>query len=254
MRTISKESVNTLGIIATVLAVAWILVILGTQAFGGPVTPELNLDRAIAIDGVIMGGNLTEVGNALTKFSNEGTGPIDIAINSPGGSVTTGFLFVNTMEAVKAKGVKLRCFVNGIAASMAFQILTHCDERYALSRSFLLWHRVRTGVEGIVTAPLAEALYSSLQSIDDVILSEVRAVLAKDLKDEVILYHFEHETLHIGSNLAKLTPSFLSVYSSVPNLMEAFTDKRVVKSKIDMGFFGRGGFRPGEIYYMYGEQ
>ena len=91
-----------------------------------------------------------------------------------------------------------------------------------------------------------------VKAIINVIIAELKAVLG--IKDEVMMYHFEHETLHIGENLAKLSPGFISVYPSIPGLMEAFVDKRVARSQQRRGFFdlGRGMFQPGEIVYMYG--
>lgn len=237
------------------LVVGWTIVLFfGMQArAAGSSPPTFNLDRGVAIDSVIGRNNLGRVNDALINLSNSGTEPIDIAINSPGGSVVSGFLFVNTLEAIRAKGIRLRCFVNGIAASMAFQILTHCDERYSLSRSFLLWHRVRTSLQGPITAPLAELLVSDLQSIDDVIIRELKESVGKGgMDDEVLLKHFERETLHIGENLARSVPGFMQSYASLPNLIEAFTDKRVVRSSEASGLFGLGDFAPGEIVYIYG--
>lgn len=262
------NSVNTALRTLILLALAtWGLLILSSFVFGVPAFGaekqrlEVNLDRAVAIEGPISGNNLADVSAALAKFSKASTEPIDIVIDSPGGSVVTGFLFVNNMEAVKAKGITLRCFVNGVAASMAFQVLTHCDERYALSRSFLLWHRVRIYIGGFnsiaMTAPLAQSLATDLQAIDDVIMSEVKGALDEEMADEKIRYHFEQETLHIGANLHKMAPNFLTIQPSIPGLMEAFTDKRVARTKEERGFFGRRNegdslFAPGEIVYIYG--
>lgn len=262
--TACDRSINTILIL---LLTAWATVFLGKCAFGSdnsrlaaPVV-SLNLERAVAIDGPVYGNNLDEVGNAMMNFAKQSTEQIDIAINSPGGSVVTGFLFVNTMEAVKAKGVRLRCFVNGIAASMAFQILTHCDERYALSRSFLLWHRVRIQIGGgmfgggaIITAPIATGMARSLQDIDNVILSELKTTVGQELSEADLLYHFEQETLHIGMNLHAIAPNFLTIARSIPGLIEAFSEKKVVKTKQSRGLFDSTGtmFAPGEIVYIYG--
>lgn len=189
---------------------------------------EVNLSRVIGIDTPIT-NNMGEVRNAMLKFAADGTGEtIDIVLDSPGGSVFSGFQFVNAMEEVKGRGIRLRCFVNGLAASMAFQILVHCDERWALSRSFLLWHGVRTGVREPVTSKLAATLHEDLAAIDAIIREEL--VSAIGISEDVIMHHFDHETLHIGQNLEKLAPFFIHTKKYIPGLTEALTSNKVVRT------------------------
>lgn len=64
-----------------------------------------------------------------------------VVINSPGGSVSEGDEIVQMLEQEKAaNGNKIVCVVDGIAMSMGFNILSHCDVRYATERSLLLFH------------------------------------------------------------------------------------------------------------------
>ena len=69
-----------------------------------------------------------------------------LLINSPGGDVYPGLQFIDAMEAVKTRGVKITCVVSNMAASMAFQILSKCDSRYSLANSLLLWHPMKLRV------------------------------------------------------------------------------------------------------------
>ena len=211
--------------------------------------PTVNLDRAVGIDDGI-GRNMEGVQTKLLQLGSDKSGtPVDIVIDSPGGSVFTGFQFVNAMEEVKGQGTRIRCFVAGIAASMAFQILVHCDERYALSRSFLLWHGVRTGVREPITSRSAAALHADLAAIDKVILAELRESLGID--DEALLFHFNQETLHIGDNLAALAPGFLTVYRFIPGLNAALHSEKVVRISQHKGmefFFNQN---EGDITYTY---
>ncbi len=199
-------------------------------------SPKLNRERAAMISGVIQGTGLTSVGEALDKYASESSKPIDLIINSPGGSIVPGFFFINKMEDLRAQGIKFNCFVPEVAASMAFQILLHlhCDERYVLDRSFLLWHRVRVYVGGMfgapMTAPQAEYLATSLQAVDDVILSELKDVLGRDLSGAQINYHFENETLHVGQNLGRMAPRAFQSVKQVDGLYEAIQDEKLPRS------------------------
>jgi ATP-dependent protease ClpP protease subunit len=177
--------------------------------------------RTLVIQGEIAGQRILELGDKLEQMASVSSRPIDIAINSPGGSVVVGFLFVNRMESVRARGIKLRCYVQDIAASMAFQMLLHCDERNILERSFLLWHRVRVNIGGMfgepMTAPLAAQLARDLQTIDDLIIEELYSTLS-EIPQKDINYHLENETLHTGITLARLAPDTFKAHKYIPGL------------------------------------
>lgn len=216
--------------------------------------PTVNVNRAIIINGVIAQGNILPLGDKLLKL--EGKEPVDIVINSPGGEVMTGFLFINQMEAIKANGVTIRCFVPTMAASMAFQILVHCDERYVLDKAFLLWHRVRVSLGGglgggvTVTAKAALDLYRDLNSADTLIFGEI--VKALNISKAVAAFHFERETLHVGSQLGELAPDFCTSYSSIPGLQESLTNTKIPGASPPAGF--KGHFGVGEIVYIYTDE
>jgi ATP-dependent protease ClpP protease subunit len=211
----------------------------------------VNKDRAVVIEGVIAGGNILALESTLWKLA-EDSRPIDLVISSPGGSVTTGFMFINIMESLKAQGARFRCFVPTYAASMAFQILTHCDERYALSQSFLLWHRVRVMVGGglfssgaAITAPLARDLGKDLQAMDDVIWWELTKTMTGVPREE-LQWHFEHETLHVSLNVHRMDPDFLTVQRAIPGLMETLKDSKVPRNQS----MGMESLNEGEIVYI----
>lgn len=204
---------------------------------------SVNGSRAVVVSGPIM-GSLDSTAKAMHDMSvdkKHGEEPIDLILDSPGGSVISGFAFINAMEAIKERGTPIRCFVKDMAASMAFGIFLHCSERHALSRSLLLWHRARVGGMGEpITAPLATQLAEALQSADDVILEETISVLSKDMSEGDIERHFEAQTLHIASNLGRLLPHVLQVHSTIPGLYEAFYAKKKDVNIFDL-LFGGGG-------------
>jgi ATP-dependent protease ClpP protease subunit len=211
---------------------------------------QVNPDRAMVIEGPIAGGNLNHLGDLLLEMDN--SAPIDIVISSPGGSVVAGFIFVSKMKAAQAQGKSIRCFVPDVAASMAFQILVNCDERYVLNRSFLLWHRARVFFGGfnfaIVTAPIAKQLSVQLDILDQTIYDETAAALGAP--DEYVRYHFENETLHTGASLQKSAPNFLSAHDSISGLLEALKNDKLPRTAALSPFDMRSLYRPGQIVYI----
>jgi ATP-dependent protease ClpP protease subunit len=224
--------------------IATLLLTLGlTAAAHGQINPK----RSIIIQGEIAGQRILALGDRLEQLANESKEPIDIAINSPGGSVIVGFLFVNRMESVRSRGIKLRCYVQDIAASMAFQMLMHCDERNVLERSFLLWHRVRVVVGGMfgspMTAPQAATLARDLQAIDDLIIEELHTSML-DITFDDIMYHLENETLHTGINLARMAPKAFKAHKVIPGLYELLNSQEAKRQAAQAE-----GIRQGEIVY-----
>lgn len=219
---------------------------------------DLSLDpaRTVTINGMIGNSNILRFTPALMKMSENTTKPINLIINSPGGDVITGFLFINVMEELKAKGIHLRCFVPGLAASMAFQILVHCSERHTLDRAVLLWHRVRVILGGglfsggtAVTAPSARELAVDLQALDDIIFRELNdSELGDELGSDVVQYHLERETMHVGSTLGALAPGFITSHAAIPGLLET-----LVSPTQAQGVQERMQFKPGQIIYLLPE-
>lgn len=212
--------------------------------------PVIRKDRALVLDGVIQQGNIMPLATKMLLMADQGKLLVDLIINSPGGSVTTGFLFINAMEEAKARGLHIRCFVPEVAASMAFGILIHCDERHALSKSFLLWHRARVSLGGFgappMTAPQLLVLGRDLASLDRVIFEECLDALG--MTEKLVRYHFEAETLHVGSILGQLAPSFIRIHDRVQGLYEAMMDNLVPHTLKSQNPFGE--FQAGELVYM----
>lgn len=191
----------------------------------------LNPQRTIVIDGPISGRIISPVVDAMNKLAADKVAPIDIVLSSPGGSVVAGYLIVDKMEALRAEGVRFRCVVRSVAASMAFQILLHCDERYSTPHAFLLWHPVRVFYQGALTADLSKVAYLQMKMSDDMIRSELYEHLPMD--KETIDWHFTNETLHHASQLHKLAPGFFKEISSA--IGNAFLDEGVALNTASVG-------------------
>lgn len=199
--------------------------------------PALSPDRALVIEGIIMGNNLEVLGQKmLFTYAEKSTDPVDIVINSPGGDIVSGRVFISYMERTKEKGVTIRCYVPTLAASMAFSILTHCNERYTLDTSFLLWHRARSTIPGgAISGPEAAVVARDLYTLDNEILRELHNTLHMAPKD--VTYHFNHETLHTGLNLSLLAPRFITSVASVDGLLETLANKKVPRNFQPPPFF-----------------
>jgi len=184
-------------------------------------TPGFGSDqnsRLLYINGVITSRSLSPVSAALDEvIQSDDTSPVRIVLNSPGGAVIPGMMFISKMRAVRDLGIRIECYVLDVAASMAFQILTECDSRSALNTSFLLWHPVRVGVMGVVTASTAAELQEDLSAMDKFIMRQLDTKLS--MPDEEIRRHFHRETLWIGAQLAEQDPRFLSTRNSFPLLV-----------------------------------
>jgi ATP-dependent protease ClpP protease subunit len=186
--------------------------------------PPVTTDRTVVLSGPILQGNIFGLLPHIAKMAANNREPINIIIDSPGGGVVDGSLFINELRALQGRDIKVRCYVVSMAASMAFQILANCTERYTLDRAVLLWHRVSASGIQSLTGPQARTLAKDLSAIDGMILRELYAKL--DMPKEDVLYHLNVETLHFGENLARLAPEFISSFATIPGLVETFHDPK----------------------------
>lgn len=209
--------------------------------------PRIDKSRAVYINGPIAKGNLLPLGDKLLEYADQDrTKPVNIIINSPGGDITTGYLFINYLEQVKARGVKVHCYVKHLAASMAFQILIRCDKRYALENSLLLWHPAKVFMMGSMTSEEAAAVAESLLVVNLRIVEDLVANMTGASRADVVK-HFYRETLHFAADLDALTNGkFLTVGRAIPGLLD-FAPGTVMTSS----FEGRFVRQVGRIYYVY---
>ncbi len=181
--------------------------------------PKIDMKHVVYINDIIEKDDLKPLGKQLFKWAKSGVKSVDIVINSPGGEVYAGGRFIAAMEAVKAEGTTIRCFVPELAASMAFQIFVHCDERHALNQSWLLFHSVRIFMRPtVMTAALAKALQVDLEATDREIVADLRENM--DMLDEHFTWHFEHETLHTARGLTSITDDFMKTAAYYGNLQD----------------------------------
>lgn len=188
--------------------------LLSSSAFGS--TFVANPDRTVYLRGPVADNALTIATN-IEKLSRAGSQPIDMIINSPGGSIITGLQIISAMEVAKQRGITIRCFVPMLAASMGFQVFAHCSERYVLEQSLLLWHPARIFVLfGAFTS--GELLYQGreLKKIEAPLARYLIRVMGVDTK--FFNYHYRHETLWLARDLRKET-DFFEIVDSFENVV-----------------------------------
>ena len=108
-----------------------------------PAHEGAEVDR-LDIVGVI-GGSWFSDGVSLTQFLTEArklkAAKLEVHISSPGGSVSDGLAIYNYLAGLKAKGVTVETYVDGLAASIASVIAMAGDTRFIGKASSLLIHR-----------------------------------------------------------------------------------------------------------------
>jgi ATP-dependent protease ClpP protease subunit len=186
-------------------------VLLSATSFAASKKPD---PRQIYIQDVIDGPSMVEASDKLWMLSKVSKKPINIIINSPGGSVYAGFQFINAMLAAQQRGVTLKCYVSGIAMSMAFQILTYCDHRYALRYSLLLWHPPRISGFSSFTVERTKSIYRELVAIEKQLVPQLLKTLG--LPKRFFMLHYHEETVWTAIRLRRIAPEFLRIVTVIP--------------------------------------
>lgn len=214
--------------LATVVVLA-----LGLTQWG----PRASADADLVIAGVI-GQQMGQASTDLLKLA-ETKKYVNILIDSPGGSVYAGWDFMSTMQQVKASGTRLDCYVTGMAASMAFQILNYCDNRYALPYSTVLWHPVRISSDRNITPQKALETYRSLVYIERELVGQLRETFTPPAK--YFRFHYQVETLHLARSVNAAVPNYLKIVTKAPKITDS---TKVPKSQ---SFF----FKKSSVQYIH---
>ena len=153
--------------------------------------------RHIELIGVVQ-DNALEFAGKINELSIASSKEITMLINSPGGSVTTGMIMVDSMRQAKARGVRFRCLSTVLAASMAYIILAECDNRYAFSNTLLLWHEISLSVRGAKIRDLYVTLPPILE-LQDRVDSDLKSFM--QISDSFYQKHSHAETMWSASEL-----------------------------------------------------
>lgn len=184
-------------------------------------TLTVNPNRTVRIIGNIQPSAIGFVDELFT-LAETSQEPVDVIITSPGGMVEVGEVIQDAIRVAQARGIVVRCFVPVAAASMAFNILDTCSERYAFKTAKLLFHPVRVYANGIpLTAKLMADLAVALHALDGALLDRLEASLGLD-RDELEKAFYE-ERVWSAEELAKITTSgWLTIVEDVKGLKNPF--------------------------------
>ena len=105
-------------------------------------------DRIILLNGEISDESSNSIVSQLLYLDSLNNEPINLYINSPGGSITSGMAIYDTMNFIKSD-ITTICI--GIAASMAAFLLSSGKERLILPNAEVMIHQPLGGVNGQAT-------------------------------------------------------------------------------------------------------
>lgn len=193
-------------------------------------TLELNKDRLVEVIDEVDGSMIGTVVQKLDKLSASSPAPIDMLINSPGGSVFVGTSILDAMNVARARGSKIRCVVGALAASMAFIILSECDERYTLPNAKLLFHPVSTGGQGRLQEMIIQL--KMVDGLEQKIMKRLQASMRLEWK-QFHMFYFAEVWFH-GHQLADHAKGFLTMVDDVKG-----TDKLFVVQRERASIFGK---------------
>lgn len=147
-------------------------------SFGFSDTLVVNPKRTVTVLGEI-GGNALEASHKLLQLGDSKE-DVYLIINSPGGSINAGDILIDAMEAVKSRGIKIKCVTTIMTASMAYSIYMHCDERFATSNALLLYHPARVSGNFSLTDADALEIGADLKEINLELLDYLEDVMGMD--------------------------------------------------------------------------
>lgn len=201
-------------------------------------TLDIDNNRAVYVSGPIM-QNSIGFATKIEQLTTVSTDPIYMVINSPGGGVTLGYLIINSMNVAKERGVRFICYSPQFAASMAFSVFAACDERYALSGTYLLWHEVRAQIMATMTPTMTSQLLYDFRMIERRMVAELLS--AMNVTEKFFRFHYLRETLWTAAELNRRVPGFVTIVDDVTGLKEGYLQFDLRQTST--GYEDRRGYR-----------
>ena len=157
-------------------------------------------DRIIILSGEINDNVASIVVSELLYLDSLGHEDIYLYINSPGGSVTSGFAIYDTMNFIKSD---VRTIVVGMAASMGAFLLSSGTKgkRSALKNAEVMIHQVLGGAQGQATdiKIAAEHILKIKKKLNSILATNTGQPINKVIKDcERDNYMSSEEALNYG--------------------------------------------------------
>lgn len=183
-------------------------------------TLEVDKTRLIRIVKEVSGDIVADA-SRLVSMAEESDKPIYVLVNSPGGSVAAGEVFIRAINIAKHRGIEVKCISTVYAASMGFNILGNCSSVYTFKNTGLLYHPVRVGLLGIYKAKDLELLAKELQAIDEGLLKFLDNLLGMD-KDLLYETYYQEKWWTAGELVKYIKPGWLYVINDIKGLDDLF--------------------------------
>lgn len=172
---------------------------------GAYAAADIDSTKVAMIYGPIIKNSVTMFKKDIEKVKNI-PGDYVIIINSGGGSQVAGQDIIDIIESLKKTGIKFTCVVDHEASSMAFNIFTHCNLRYATSKSHFLVHKVEfNGIDQLGernTAKFLREIADDLDKTDEPYRQANSKAMGMDVK--TYDYFADNETIWTEKGLLKL--------------------------------------------------
>lgn len=154
----------------------------------------IKIDKGIGSEADPFGGDYVDLvveSNNLTNMVKNGSTEINVIINSNGGRVSAGQVFIESMKAAQSKGIVVNCIVDGNAFSMAASIFTECTNRYATFGSKIMWHSVGRMITFTkLNEQVTRKLLIDMQNMNNILWKSTKPYFSKEYFEE----HFDKET------------------------------------------------------------
>lgn len=161
---------------------------------------KVDASRAVYLNGEV-GLNALQLQKEVLTLANQNKEPIALIINSPGGSIVAGYVLINAIGTVRARGIAVNCIIGSHAMSMAFNIAMYCTNTYAFKHTLLLWHPPRVEIRAALTPLEARLISENLEFHERVNNPPIIKRLGLSL--EFFIKHYIAETMWTGAELEK---------------------------------------------------
>lgn len=124
--------------------------------------------RNVWINGEISDETVPVIVSELQFMGTGSSEPVNVFINSPGGTVTAGFAIINAIQFLQAKGIVVRTIIVSEAASMAAVVASAGTpgQRYIMPRSSAMIHQPLAGTQGKLAQMETDLLHFQKTKVD----------------------------------------------------------------------------------------
>lgn len=175
-------------------------------AWGKRDTLSINAGHLLSLPSIITHESMLFASRQLIGMSAV-VGDVVLLINSGGGEVTAGKMFMKAMDTVRRRGNKIECVVL-MAMSMAYNITEKCTKVFLMKDAQIMWHEPRFIMSGTYTITHLRSLV--LTATPDIQLVE-RARIRWGFPKTWFYRSYSSELIHKASTFIGYDSKFVTV-------------------------------------------